>query len=75
MSGEKSVRNHPQNTSSGEEVEGGAPGIREDTYVQPMEETSVGKAFPTSGQRGSMLVQISTLQPMKYLIPEHVDIP
>lgn len=75
MSGEKSVRNHPQNTSGGEVKEGGAPGIREDTYVQPMEETSVGKAFPTSGQRGSMLVQISTLQPMKYLIPEHVDIP
>lgn len=39
-----------------------------------MEETREGKAFPRSRQRRFMLVQNSTLEPMKYPIPEHMDI-
>lgn len=75
MRGEKSVRNNSENTKVGEERGGSTPGTRVDIYLQPMKETMMEKAFPSSWWRRPTLEQVSIMQPNENPMPDQVDIP
>lgn len=73
MSGKKNMRNHPKTPVVGKKGNK-VPQESEKIFMCHPWKIRVGKAFPTSGQRGTMLVQISTLEPMSNPY-QNMDIP
>lgn len=69
------MRNNPENAKAGEEGGESAPDTRADVYLQPMEETMVVKACPSSWWRGPTLEQIAVQESKENPMPDQVDVP